>query len=272
MSEISFSKHVKKLIKNKKFFGASVNHKYLDDLGFFVVRKGLSESTTNKYCNKFLKYLENNKLNKTKKHPVEVKIEKIKYFQNIYNDRQLKNIVKGFYHGQVGSDFFRIVKKDVTNTTAVFCHQDTGYQMGSFDRYSLFICLTDNNKLNGGMVLYPFTHKFGYLGDAGEISKNVTKKFQKVCPDLKAGDVLIMHSALWHESDKNFIKKNRIYFEIHIQNINDPNTKYNIIGKRKKILKHLPNTNKIFSNSRISRIVNFKKKIHLLERRINKNR
>ena len=207
MNKISFSKHVKRLINNEKYFGNSVNHAYLDDLGFFVVKNFLSEITINKYRKKFIKYLENKKLNKTKKHPVEVKIEKINSFRNIYKNKQLKKLVKGFYNGQVGSDFFRIVKKDITNLSAVFCHQDTGYQIGSFDRYSLFICLTDNNRLNGGMVLYPSTHKFGYLGDAGEISKNFTKKFQKVCPDLKAGDVLIMHSALWHESDKNFTKK-----------------------------------------------------------------
>ena len=68
----------------------------------------------------------------------------------------------------------------------------------------------------------------------------------------------------------NFTKKNRIYFEIHIQNINDPSTKYNIIGKRKKILKQLPHTSKIFSNSRVTRIINFKKKILLLEKKLKK--
>ena len=85
------------------------------------------------------------------------------------------------------------------------------------------------------MTVYPSTHKFGYLGDAGEISKNITQKYFKICPDLKVGDVLIMHSALWHESNKNILKSNRIYFEIHIQNINDINTKYSIIGKEKNI-------------------------------------
>lgn len=268
MIKKSFYKNVKKLINQEKYFGNFVNHKILEDLGFFVIKKGLSESTTNKYLNKFLEYLNNKKLKKTKKHLVEVKIDKINFFQNIFKNKKLRSLVKSFYNGKVGSDFFRIVKKDVKNSSAVFCHQDTGYQMGSFNRFSLFICLTDNNNLNGGMVLYPSTHKFGYLGDAGEISKNVTKKFQKVCPDLKTGDILIMHSALWHESGKNFIKKNRIYFEIHIQNINDPNTKYSIIGKRKKTLRQLPSTNMIFSNSRVKRIINFKKKINLLEKKI----
>ena len=48
-----------------------------------------------------------------------------------------------------------------------------------------------------------------------------------------------MHSALWHESDKNFIKSNRIYFEIHIQNIDEPSTKYPIIGRRNETLKNI---------------------------------
>jgi mRNA-degrading endonuclease RelE of RelBE toxin-antitoxin system len=261
-------KIIKKLIKDDKFTAKTVNHKVLHDLGFFVVKNAFPLDTVEKYRLKFLKFLEKKKLNKTKQHPVEVKIDKIKYFQKIYKDKNLKKISKGFFKGRVGSDFYRIVKKDVSNSSRVFCHQDTGYQIGGFDRYSIFLCLTNNNHLNGGMVLYPSTHKFGYLGDAGEISKNITKKYLKICPDLKAGDALVMHSALWHESDKNIIKTNRIYLEIHIQSIDEPSTKYNILGARNKIFKPLFQKNNIFSNSRVSRIINFKKKIKLLEKKL----
>ena len=73
---------------------------------------------------------------------------------------------------------------------------------------------------------------------------------------------------MWHESNKNFIKSNRIYLEIHIQNIDEPTTKYNISGTRNKILKPLSQKNNIFSNSRVSRIINFKKKIRLLEKKL----
>lgn len=261
-------KIIKKLIKNDKFTGKTVNHKVLHDLGFFVVKNAFPLDTVEKYCLKFLKFLEKKKLNKTKQHPVEVKIDKINYFKKIYKDKNLKKISKGFFKGRVGSDFYRIVKKDASNSSRVFCHQDTGYQIGGFDRYSIFLCLTNNNHLNGGMVLYPSTHKFGYLGDAGEISKNITKKYLKICPDLKAGDALVMHSALWHESDKNIIKTNRIYLEIHIQSIDEPSTKYDILGVRNKIFKPLFQKNNIFSNSRVSRIINFKKKIKLLEKKL----
>ncbi len=268
MIKNNFFKTTKNMVETKRYFGKTINHKILDELGFFILTKGFSSKSIQKYHDKFLKSLENKKLSKTKKHPVEVKIEGIRFFEKIYKDHQLKNIVKGFYKGQVGSDFFRIVKKDNKNSSAVFCHQDTGYQFGSYDRYSLFICLTDNNNLNGGMIVYPLTHKFGYLGDAGEISKNITKKYFKICPDLKVGDVLIMHSALWHESNKNILKSNRIYFEIHIQDINDINTKYNIIGKRKKIFKLPFDKKNIFSNSRVTRIIKLKKRVINLEKKL----
>ncbi len=266
MNKNSFIKKTKNLIKNKKFMAKTINHNILEDLGFFVIKNAFPSDTVEKFRVKFLNFLEKKKLYKTKQHPVEVKIEGRKSFEEIYKDKNLKKIVKGFFKGRVGSDFFRIVKKDYKNSSAVFCHQDTGYQMGNFDRFSLFISLTNNNHLNGGMVVYPSTHKFGYLGDAGEISKKITKKYLKICPDLKSGDVLVMHSALWHESDKNFKKVNRIYLEIHIQNLDDPNTKYNIIGKSRKIIKPLFDRNNIFSNSRVSRIIKFKKQIRSLEK------
>lgn len=261
-------KNIKKLINNNRFVDKSVNHKILDDVGFFVVKNGFPLQTVQKYNSNLLKFFKKRELSKTKKHPVEVKIEGNKSFEKIFKDKNLKKISKGFFKGRVGSDFLRIVKKDYKNSSAVFCHQDTGYQIGSFDRYSLFICLTDNNHLNGGMVVYPSTHKFGYLGDAGEISKNITKKYINVCPDLKAGDVLVMHSALWHESRENFIKNNRIYLEIHIQNIDEPTTKYNILGIKNKTIEPFFKKNNIFSNSRVSRIINFKKKISLLEKKL----
>lgn len=272
MKKNSFTARIENLINKKKFEAKIINHKILQDLGFFVVKDLFHLDVVKKYRLRFLNSLSKKKLNKTKKHPVEVKIEGIKSFERIFKDKNLKKISKGFFKGRVGSDFLRIVKKDDKNSSAVFCHQDTGYQIGSFDRYSLFICLTDNNHLNGGMIVYPSTHKFGYLGDAGEISKNITKKYINVCPDLKAGDVLVMHSALWHESKENFTKNNRIYLEIHIQNIDEPTTKYNILGIKNKTIEPFFEKNNIFSNSRVDRIVNFKKKINLLEKKLSKSK
>ena len=77
-----------------------------------------------------------------------------------------------------------------------------------------------------------------------------------------------MHSSLWHESGKNFNMKDRIYLEIHIQDANEPSTKFIIIGKNKKKIKIPFDKSKIFSNSRTQRIVRFKNKIKQLEKKL----
>ena len=132
----------------------------------------------------------------------------------------------------------------------------------------MFISLTKNNNLNGGLIVYPSTHQFGYLGDVGEISSKITKNFIKICPNLEIGDVLIMHSSLWHESDENFEKKDRIYLEVHIQDANDPSTKFMIAGKRKKKTGIPFDKNKIFSNSRTQRIISLNNKLKKIETKL----
>ena len=248
-------------IKQNLYLSQNLDSKILNELGFFVLKNAFKKKILEKYIDKINILIQKKSISKTNSHLVEYKIHEFNFFKKILNEKELKKIVKNFYGGNVGADFFRITKKDALNTSKVFCHQDTGYQIGSFDRYSLFVALTKNNFSNGGLILYPCTHKIGYLGDAGEISKNVTKKFVKIKTDLNIGDVLIMHSALWHESGVNKRKTDRIYLEIHIQNSEEPTTRYNILGKRKKILNLNLNYKKIFSNSRKQRIKNFQKQI-----------
>lgn len=268
MVKNKFTSQVIKDLKKIDFTGKEINFTILDKLGFFVLKNVFNQKIMNQYKSELFKNQKKQFIKKTKNHLVEVKIDKLNFFKKIYKNPQLKKIVKNFYNGNVGSDFFRIVKKDFKNTKPVFCHQDTGYQFGSFNRYSLFISLTKNNNLNGGLVVYPSTHKFGYLGDAGEISKKITKDFVKVCPSLECGDVLVMHSSLWHESQENFEKKDRIYLEVHIQDANDLSTKFLISGKRNNLPTIPFDKSKIFSNSRTQRIIMLKKEVNKIKKKI----
>ncbi|MBD1152584.1 phytanoyl-CoA dioxygenase family protein [Pelagibacterales bacterium SAG-MED22] len=277
MQKNNFLPKVSNYLKKNHHMASKVDHKILSELGFLVLKNAFKKETIEKYSSNYNLYLRNKKISKTKTHPVEVRVDQLNFFKNFLKESQLKKVVKNFYKGNVGSDYFRIVKKDKINSAPVFCHQDVGYQIGTFDRYSLFICLTNNNSLNGGMVLYPSTHKFGYLADTGEISKKITKNFIKICPDLEIGDVLIMHSSLWHESGKNFNMKDRVYLEIHIQDANEPSTKFVIIGKNKNKNKFPFDTgstgrsinSNIFSNSRVQRVIYWKNKAKKLQKIIN---
>ena len=258
---MNYKNSISNKIKQNLYFSKDFDLETLNELGFFVLKNAFKKKNLEKYIVKIKNLIKKKDIIKTNLHSVEYKIHEFNFFKKILDEKELKKIVKNFYGGNVGADFFRVIKKDALNTSKVFCHQDTGYQIGSFERYSLFIALTKNNYSNGGLILYPCTHKIGYLGDAGEISKNVTKKFVKIKTDLNIGDVLIMHSALWHESGVNKKKTDRIYFEIHIQSSEEPTTRYNILGKRKKSLNINLNFKKIFSNSRKQRIKNFQKQI-----------
>ena len=58
MNEKNFLKNIKKLINNGKYIDKTVNHRKLDNLGFFVVKDAFPLDTIKKYRSKFLKFLE----------------------------------------------------------------------------------------------------------------------------------------------------------------------------------------------------------------------
>lgn len=95
----------------------------------------------------------------------------------------------------------RLVVKGPGRENEVFVHQDCCYHVGGIDKLSAFVALTEVDATNGGMRFYPGTHKFGYLGDAGELNPEVLGGNNRWhSPVLHPGDVLFMHSALWHAS------------------------------------------------------------------------
>jgi ectoine hydroxylase-related dioxygenase (phytanoyl-CoA dioxygenase family) len=154
----------------------------------------------------------------------------------------------------VGLFNLRIVKKDKNDTLPVFLHQDLGYQAGRFERYSLFIPLTYCGIKNGGLKFYPGTQNFGYLGDAGALNDFLPDNYPRVTPEAFPGDVIIMHSAVWHSSDENTSLADRIYYDIHVQDANDPSTKKVLTGERSSPWQLTLTHDEIFQSSRTQRL------------------
>ena len=197
----------------------------------------------------------------------EIKIPRENNLREIVNELDFQNLASSFFNGNVGSDIIRIVKKDSENTEPVFLHQDSCYQVGSLDRFSIFIALTNCADYNGGLILYPGTHNFGYLGDAGTIRSDILPKgYPFIQPALSPGDVLIMNSAVWHESSKYLNGNSRVYLEVHIQSIDEPNTNIEICGVRKSQYRINLNgasnnfENQIFKSSRTLKLRELTKK------------
>jgi ectoine hydroxylase-related dioxygenase (phytanoyl-CoA dioxygenase family) len=253
------------ILQNNQHISETLDHQVLNFLGVFIVKNAFKPATIDSYASTYFKELNGPELERNSMHLTEVKIHAQNRLNDIVLEPEFQNIAATFFQGNVGTDFIRVVKKDRTNVQPVFLHQDTCYQVGGFDRYSLFIPLTPCNFDNGGLVLYLGTHHFGYLGDAGEISDVLPSGYPKICPNLIPGDALIMHSATWHESPENKTLSDRVYLEAHIQDSNDPTTKIEICGQRNsEWVMHLTQ-DQLFHSSRAQRIKRLQQEIENLK-------
>jgi hypothetical protein len=252
-------------VNEKKYSGEVLDHEALKFSGIFILRKALPKHLIEKYSRAYFQGLGSIGLRRTPFHLTQVEIQPDHPLTKIVYEPEFLAIAATFFNGNVGNDFIRIVKKDDTDTLPVFLHQDTCYQIGGFERYSLFIALTDCNQGNGGLRGYPGTHNFGYLGDAGEIADLLPEGYPVICTDLKAGDLFIMHSAIWHESFENISRSNRVYLEVHLQSADEPTTNRVICGQRNSEWRFEVSESDIFVSSRKTKLTNLYAEIQALK-------
>lgn len=242
------------LIKKQTYVGASINFDVLNELGFFIVRGVLPIQMVAKYKTEYDNYKISKEFDRTPFHLTEVKVNLEHPMAEIIREPSFIKIVQEFFGGNVGLFNIRIVKKDLTDVKPVFLHQDVGYQHGSFSRYSIFIPLTDCNRSNGGLSFIPGTHKFGYLGDAGELNDVAPAELIRPTPAVSPGDLIVMNSALWHMSGANETQAERVYYDIHINHAEDTATKYKICGVRESEWALNYDQNFLFKTSRTQRL------------------
>ena len=138
-----------------------------------------------------------------------------------YRDDELLDCASAIMGSDIALYNFRFVVKDKDASGPVFLHQDSGYHVGQLNKMSAFVALTPVNRSNGGLVFYPGTHRFGYLGDTGEINTGLVD-ITPVCPEMEPGDVVFMHSSTWHESGPNVSGDDRVLADIILQPTTDP--------------------------------------------------
>jgi ectoine hydroxylase-related dioxygenase (phytanoyl-CoA dioxygenase family) len=182
---------------------------------------------------------------------------------NFWNGEYIKELSNIIYGDNVALYHSRILIKDRKSDSKVFLHQDYCYHMGFPIKSNLFIPLFDYEENHGTLSFYPGTHQYGFLGDAGEIDKSKFHPWQKITPNIKAGDVVIMNSCLWHESGENNSDIDRVMLDIIIQPSDDPSGSKLICGEwetdfwvgRKE--DHTFQVDTLFINSRIKKIKNY---------------
>ncbi len=247
-------KFMNEAIKTGVLDAGELNMEILENFGMHILRKAIDVKTIEGYYHEYKSYQNSGYFNRTNFHLTEVRVEDGNPLREILKNDELLKLIKKFFLGNVGLYNFRIVKKDAEDVSPVFLHQDVGYHQGGFERYSLFIPLTRCWVENGGLKLYPGTHKFGYLGDVGEIRDFLPTDYPRLTPELFPGDILFMHSALWHSSGQNLSGEERIYLDVHIQDANEPSSSEVLTGESDGQWILDLSHDEIFSNSRSQKL------------------
>ena len=244
-----------RMTESGAIYGAQIDPAILAYAGLFILKNVIPVEIAQKYKRFYDDYKVSPEFDRTRFHLTEVRFPQTHPLTSILEEVPFKNLIAGFFDGNVGLFSIRIIKKDAIDDKPVFLHQDIGYQHGSFQRYSLFVPLTRCGEHNGGLRFLPGTHKFGYLGDVGSIRDVVPTDLATITPEVGPGDVIVMDSALWHTSNQNASHDERIYYDIHINQADDPATKQLIVGARDDEWALDYSQDFLFDGSRTQRIV-----------------
>ncbi len=208
---------IKRSIDLGLFEGDRLNKLVLDDLGFFVVKGLIKSERCKELASLYANLYTSRSLVRSPRHSTEVKVDSNQEFEDVFRDESFTTLWNKLFNGNVGLSFVRLLSKSADSPSAVILHQDISYQYGDNEQYSLFLALSECHNLNGGLSLYPGTHKLGYLGDAGELESSVLPNdLTAVCPELNVGDVLLMNSNTWHFSQAYSQGHERLMLEAHI--------------------------------------------------------
>lgn len=229
--------------------------------GVFVVRNAIPNKEIQHWQDAWRKYHESDigkrRIAEYDYNKVEVK-NIPEHLANIHKEKAVLDIIEQIVGPNIGLFNKRLVIKDSLSRGSVFLHQDTCYQFGGVDKLSAFIALSVVNPENGGLKFYTGTHRFGYLGDAGEIRDDLLPSdWPCVHPNLQPGDMALMNSLLWHESPPHTGGPDRILTDFIYQNADDPSTLEVLRGDAEIEENFLTKSREesLFKRSRVSRLI-----------------
>lgn len=183
---------------------------------------------------------------------------------SMYKHPALLDLVEQVFGPDIALYNHRFVVKDKDSRGPVFWHQDTGYHVGWPTKLSCFVALTPIDITNGCLKFMRRSHKFGYLGDAGEIASDKLKLLMDVgswYPYMEAGDVVLMHSACWHGSVEHKAEFDRVLADIIYQPANDPSGIELLRGEWRCEPQRWLRSGDLFLRSRTSRLAEMQAKL-----------
>ena len=138
-------------------------------------------------------------------------------------DTKIINFIEEYFCGEtegLQTEFFFMPPE----TKGFTPHQDNTFVQAKDKTFiSAWLALTDIDRNNGGLIIWPGTHKEEALltiDNVPEESKNqdpnarvkstlIPDKYQPITPVIKKGSIMMIHSWLVHASNDNFSNENR---------------------------------------------------------------
>lgn len=243
-----------------------------DLTGIFVVRKAIPEDTIRTWQAEWEKFyasvsVTGRKVNKF--NPVAFDESLPPVLAAMHQNSALLDIIEQAFGPDIGLFNQRLVIKDRDSRGAVFLHHDSPYHVGWPTKASAFVPLSQVTPESGGLVFYPGTHQFGYLGDAGEINPDfLDPSWPAISPSLTPGDIALMSSLTWHRSGPHISGPDRIMADIIYQPASDPSTNALLRGQwRTEIFmnKAALASRQLFNRSRSSRLQEMQRRLDQLE-------
>ena len=145
-----------------------------------------------------------------------------KILKHMSNPNIIKYIEKVFEGNALGlqTEFFFMPP----GTKGFSPHQDNTYVQADQNSFvSAWVALTDVNNKNGGLIIWPESHKEKQLKtknnedkpsinqdpNARKVESIIPEKYIAYSPDISKGSVMLIHSWLVHASNTNYSQKNR---------------------------------------------------------------
>lgn len=167
---------------------------------------------------------------------------------------EIVSVVKNILGGDVGLYGRKLLVKDARSPGSVHLHQDSCYQHG-LPKVIAFMPLTECSPENGMIHYLPGTHSFGYLGDCGEINRNLLEdNWPDVQPNICPGDIVLMNSHLWHYSDAILRKSVRALLTASYNRAQCLTSIKILTGEQTATINCFNNGSGLFVRSRVSRL------------------
>lgn len=237
--------------------------------GVFVVRSAIPRETIESwqaawsdFCN--VELGGGRKVNRF--NPVAVDEQPPPPLADMHKHPALLNVIEQAFGPDIALYNQRFVVKDRHSRGAVFLHQDFPYHLGWPNKASAFVPLSAMTPDNGGLVFYPGTHQYGYLGDAGEINPDMLgPDWPAYSPSVGPGDIVLMNSLTWHRSGPHISGPDRVLADIIYQPADDPSGSALLRGQWRTEIFLDRKQAKRFVRSRTTRLVELQREVDTLK-------